>query len=106
MTWPQSVWIRVGAVALAVLALLLIGGYVRGKFEEADQAQLLRQQIKDGIERQRTECRGQGNRGKIADHAQQYAVLNNKWGDIRAKKDRNVCQLDADTVSLLKAASK
>ena len=100
MTWKPYL------IGLGVLALLLFGGWMKGIYDEAGQADLLRQQIKATAERidtqnavaKRAEAQMQADRTTIA-------ALNKKWTAVRANKDRAVCQLNADAIRVLKDAS-
>lgn len=97
---------KLGLVALAVVALFNLGSYVRGKFDEADQAQLLRKQIAATAEKQ-------DRMNDVAKHAeaallterQKSAMLGKKLGAIRASQTRPVCNLDTDVLGLLRDAT-
>lgn len=97
--------IKIAALAATVLTVFLGGYFVKGKIEEAEQADLLRQQIRAQIERQdaltaiarRTE--DELTRARAAN-----ANLNRRWNTLRAEKP-DPCLLDADRIGLLRDAT-
>ncbi|AWM37009.1 hypothetical protein GobsT_50940 [Gemmata obscuriglobus] len=93
-------------IALGVLALLLFGGWMKGIYDEAGQADILRQQIAATAERiDRQNALAKKAEAEMQADRLALATLNKKWTAIRAQKDRAVCQLDADAVRVLKDAS-
>ena len=92
-------------IALGAFALLLVGGWMKGVYDEAGQSDLLRQQIAataKKIDQQNTVAKQTEVELQASQRA--FATLNKKWTAIRAQKDRAVCQLDTDTVRVLKDA--
>ena len=93
-------------IPLAVLALLLLGGWAKGVYDDAGQADVLRKQIAataERIDRQnavatKAEAAAQADR-------QALATLNRKWTATRAQNDRAACRLDADALRVLQDAS-
>lgn len=93
-------------VALGVFALLLLGAYAKGIYDEAGQADLLRQQIAATAERiDRQNAVAKRTEDDLQAARQNLATLNKKWNAVRAQKDRTVCRLDADTLGVLRAAT-
>lgn len=102
----ESVKIRLLLIASAALSVFLLGFYIKGKFEEAEQAAVLRQQIKAGIERQdRINQIARDTEAALLTERQKSAMLKQKWSALRGDKNRTVCTFDADTVGLLRTAT-
>ena len=101
----MTIWIRIAIVLSMIAASYGLGTYVKGKFEKAALADKLQEQIAAANEQielknalaVKTEADLQTERAANAE-------LNRKWNKIRASKDRSVCLLDADTISLLQSA--
>lgn len=91
---------------MAILALLLLGGYAKGIYDEAGQADVLRKQIAATAERiDHQNAIAKKTEAQLQAYRQTFATLNKKWNAVRANKDRAVCQLDPDTIGVLKDAS-
>ena len=103
----MNFWWKVGLIALAVITVFDAGYFLKGKFEEANQAQLLREQIKTTREEQER-VNGRATRAEkdLLLERQKYASLAKKWSVIRDAENHSVCLLDADTLSLLRDAAK
>ncbi len=101
----MTLWIRIGIVLFILVGSYGLGAYVRGKFEKAALADKLQEQIKTTNEllKEQTD-KAIAIEGVLQTQRQNYATLNRKWNSIRASKDRNVCLLDASTISLLQSA--
>lgn len=102
----MNLWWKIGLIAAALTAF---GGevwYVRGKFEKADQAEAMAEQIKlSRTAQQKIEQRAAQAEAALASERQLTASLNQKWSKLRVSKNHTDCQLDAGTVGLLKDAT-
>lgn len=99
MTWKPYL------AVLILVAGVLSGLYLRGLYEEAGQADILRQQIKAAAERQDEQnAIAQAAEDRLRADRENLATLNRKWNAIRANKDRAPCQLDADALRMLRDA--
>ena len=104
--WSKPLWLQVGGVAAVALALLLTGAYVQGKFEEAEQAEVLRTQIKDMTARlDKANTKAVEAEAEIQADRDALATLTRKWTRTRADKDRAPCQLDPDALGVLRGAT-
>lgn len=98
-------WVRAGAIAAAVLGIFLGGYFVKGKIEEAEQADILRQQIKTQIERQDAmAATAEKTEAELVQARSLNAKLNRKWSEIRAQ-DPHSCLLGDSRIGLLRDAT-
>lgn len=104
---PQSLLIRVGACALALLGFTLLILWIDGKFEDAAQADILRKQIAANVEKQdEITARAEKAEADVLTEKEKYANLQRQWRKIRASENHSVCALDGDTIGLLREATR
>lgn len=97
---------KIGLIALAVVAAFGTGTYLKGKFEEAAQAKLLRAQIEATAKRQaEVEAVARAAEAALLTERQKSAMLSKKLGGIRASQTHSVCKLDPDVIGLLRDAT-
>jgi hypothetical protein len=101
----SQLWIRAGAL-LAAVVLVFVGGYfVKGKIEEAEQADILRQQIKAQIERQDVLAENaKRTEAELARIRAEKTNTDREWDKIRAEKPATHL-LDARRIRLLRDAT-
>lgn len=95
-------WIKLGAV----LAALALGGYVKARLDRANEADDLARQVAD-MTKASTEKDEKVKSLEKKKQANRFQAdeFNRQWSNIRAEKNRPVCQLDDPTRSLLRSAS-
>ncbi len=94
------------SLAVALLVVCFVAGmWVKGKFEEAEQADLLRQQIAAQVKRQ-DDINAIAHRleADLAKARQRSNNINRKWSVIRAKNPSD-CVLDDGRIRLLRDAT-
>ena len=102
----MNAWWKIGLVAAAILLVFDAGYYVKGKFDEADQAEVLRDQIRaDRTEQDRVAGVAKAAEADLLAQRQKLANLNKRWSAYRAQKDHTDCRLDPDAIGLLKDAT-
>lgn len=92
-------------IALSAAAVLAVLAYLDARLERADEADALEAQVYElraaAAEKEQKavalETELQASRLKATE-------INKKWSRVRAQQNRNPCQLDADTIGLLRAA--
>jgi Tfp pilus assembly protein PilN len=101
----SPLWLKAGA-AVAVVVLIFVGGYfVKGKIEEAEQADILRQQIKAQIERQDVfAAAAKRTEDELARIKAEKSKTNREWDKIRAEKPATHL-LDDRRIRLLRDAT-
>ncbi len=100
--WWQSV-----AACAVVIWLSLAGYWLKGVVAEAEQADVLRGQIKANREAQdRINAVAQAAETTLAAERQKAAELNRKWRKTRDAETRAVCALDDDTLGVLREAAR
>jgi hypothetical protein len=102
-----TVWWRL-AIILAVLAFQdAIVWRVRGKFDTAAQEEALKAQVAATTEKQKAmEETAAAAEVELLRERQNSAMLAKRLGTIRASKTHTHCDLDSDTLGLLKDATR
>lgn len=101
----MSFWWKLGAIAAAVVVIFNAGFYVSEKFEEAAQADILRQQIKAQTEKQDSmAAKAEAAEAELSALRRNQSTINRKWNQIRAK-DPSLCLLGDSRVGLLRDAT-
>lgn len=93
-------------LAVALLVVVFVAGlWVKGKFEEAEQADILRQQIAAQVKRQ-DDINAASHRleAELAKARKRSDNINRKWSVIRAENPFN-CVLDDSRIGLLRDAT-
>lgn len=97
--------IRMGLLTLAVLSVFLGGYFVKGKIEEAEQADVLRQQIRAQVERQdKLAAKAEAVEAELAVLRQKQSTINRKWSELRAQEP-SPCLLGDSRIGLLRDAT-
>lgn len=98
-------WGKVGAIVAAVIVIFNAGFFIKGKFEEAAQADILRQQIKAQAEKQDDmKAKAEAAEAMLAALRRNQSDINRKWNQIRAQ-DPSLCLLGDSRVGLLREAT-
>jgi Tfp pilus assembly protein PilO len=98
-------WGKVGAIVAAVIVIFNAGFFIKGKFEEAAQADILRQQIKAQAEKQDDmKAKAEAAEAVLSALRRNQSDINRKWNQIRAQ-DPSLCLLGDSRVGLLREAT-
>lgn len=101
----SPVLLRMGLLALAVLSVFLGGYFVKGKIEEAEQADVLRQQIRAQVQRQdELAAKAEAVEAELANLRQKQSTINRKWNQLRAQES-SPCLLGDSRIGLLRDAT-
>ncbi|MCE9562113.1 MAG: hypothetical protein K8U57_08665 [Planctomycetes bacterium] len=102
----MTIWYK---IAILIAALTAFGGevwYIKGKFELADKAESLSEQIElTRVAQQKIDQRAVLAEAALATERQITASLNQKWSKARASKSHTDCSLPADALGVLKDAT-
>ena len=99
-------WWKMGITAVAIIFLFNAGFSVKGKFDEAAQADILRDQIKAATAKNdQLQKIAVKTEAKEAADRQVISSLQQQWSADRAKKKSPDCPLSSDSLSLLGQAT-
>ena len=101
----MNLWVKLGAVVAAIVVVFVAGLWINATMEEADQADILRKQIRVQIERQdRNDATARRVELELAEQRKKTANLYRRWSAIR-ETPSNICPLTDSRIRLLKDAT-
>jgi hypothetical protein len=102
----MSIWYKMLIILTLLAAQDAIVWHVKDRFDTAAQAEVLAAQIKATAEKQKAaEVAAAATEAELLTERQKSAMLAKRWSATRASKTHTDCNLDPDTLGVLRDAA-